>query len=173
MPDFSVSERDTADVLGSCERPLSYLFEISWICLGIVCVPRKSWDKPFMNIELVPPCGVENGINRTCPTIFSSHRKHWTDLTTLFVFYVDCLSYATRISGKTSKTSLRCDIPSQRHITQDGEQLLDPLADHFSGRKMDRRPDDAPPERALEVYFWFQQHEKALMFSMGHTPSSL
>lgn len=111
IPDFSVSERDTADVLGSCERPLSYLFEISWICLGIVCVPRKSWDKPFMNIELVPPCGVENGINRTCPTIFSSHRKHWTDLTTLFVFYVDCLSYATRISGKTSKTSLRCDIP--------------------------------------------------------------
>ena len=43
----------------------------------------------------------------------------------------------------------------QRHITQDGEQLLDPLADHFSDRKTDRRSDDAIPERAdLAVHFW-------------------
>ena len=49
----------------------------------------------------------------------------------------------------------------QRHITQDGEQLLDPLADHFSGRKMDRRSDDAIPERAdLAVHFWSKRGPK-------------
>ena len=49
----------------------------------------------------------------------------------------------------------------QRHITQDGEQLLDPLADHFSDRKTDRRSDDAIPERAdLAVHFWSKRGPK-------------
>ena len=49
----------------------------------------------------------------------------------------------------------------QRHITQDGEQLLDPLDDHFSDRKTDRRSDDAIPERAdLAVHFWSKRGPK-------------
>ena len=48
-----------------------------------------------------------------------------------------------------------------RHITQDGEQLLDPLADHFSDRKTDRRSDDGIPERAdLAVHFWSKRGPK-------------
>ena len=49
----------------------------------------------------------------------------------------------------------------QRHITQDGEQLLDPLDDHFSDRKTDRRSDDGIPERAdLAVHFWSKRGPK-------------
>ena len=49
----------------------------------------------------------------------------------------------------------------QRHITQDGEQLLDPLDDHFSDRKTDRRSDDGIPERAdLAVQFWSKRGPK-------------
>ena len=49
----------------------------------------------------------------------------------------------------------------QRHITQDGEQLLDPLADHFSDRKTDHRSDDAIPERVdLAVHFWSKRGPK-------------
>ena len=69
---------------------------------------------------------------------------------------VPVLDYTRRAGGPEVANDL-----GQRHITQDGEQLFAPLADHFSDRKTDRRSDDGIPERAdLAVHFWSKRVQK-------------